>query len=147
METFSALLIICAGKSPVTGEFPSERLVTRSFDVFFDLRLNKRLSKHSWRWWFETPSRSLWRHCNGPGLSFGQRTWLLRSSAQNLILSYLTVSFLSAELLPVGTNLSDISIKIQAFLSRKYIGKCRLRSCGHLVSASLWTLLVLESEM
>ena len=31
---------------------------------FFDLRLNKRLSKQSWRWWFETPSRPSWRHCN-----------------------------------------------------------------------------------
>ena len=41
-----------------------QRPVTRSFDVFFDLRLNKRLSKQSWGWWFETPSRSLWRHCN-----------------------------------------------------------------------------------
>ena len=64
METFSALLALCAGNSPVTGEFPSQRPVTRSFDVFFDLRLNKRLSKHSWGWWFETPSRSLWRLCN-----------------------------------------------------------------------------------
>ena len=45
METFSALLAICAGNSPVTGEFPSQRPVTRSFDVFFDLRLNKPLSK------------------------------------------------------------------------------------------------------
>ena len=52
------------GDSPVTGEFPSQRPVTRSFDVFFDLRLNKQLSKQSWGWWFETPSRSLWRHCN-----------------------------------------------------------------------------------
>ena len=34
------------------------------FDVFFDLRMNKRLSKQSWGWWFETPSCSLWRHCN-----------------------------------------------------------------------------------
>ena len=40
METFSALLAICAGNSPVTGEFPAQRPVTRSFDVFFDLRLN-----------------------------------------------------------------------------------------------------------
>ena len=40
METFSALLAICAGNSPVTGEFPTQRPVTRSFDVFFDLRLN-----------------------------------------------------------------------------------------------------------
>ena len=64
MATFSALLALCAGNSPVTGEFPTQRPVTRSFDVFFDLRLNKRLSKQSWGWWFETPSRSLWRHCN-----------------------------------------------------------------------------------
>ena len=43
METFSALLAICAGNSPVTGEFPAQRPVTRSFDIFFDLHLNKRL--------------------------------------------------------------------------------------------------------
>ena len=43
---------------------PPQRPVTRNFDVFFDLRLNKRLSKQSWGWWFETPSRPLWRHCN-----------------------------------------------------------------------------------
>ena len=47
METFSALLAICAGNSPVTGEYPAQRPVTQSFDVFFDLRLNKRLSKQS----------------------------------------------------------------------------------------------------
>ena len=64
METFSALLAIWAGNSPVPGEFPTQRPVTRSFDVFFDLCLNKRLSKQSWGWWFETLSRSLWRHCN-----------------------------------------------------------------------------------
>ena len=42
MKTFSALLAICAGNSPVPGEFPAQRPVTRSFDVLFDLRLNKR---------------------------------------------------------------------------------------------------------
>ena len=46
------------------GEFPTQRPVTRSFDVFFDLRLNKRLSKQPWGWWFETPSWSLWLQCN-----------------------------------------------------------------------------------
>ena len=66
MKTFSALLALCAGNSPVTGEFPAQRPVMRGFDVFFDLRLNKRLSKQSWSWCFETPSRSLWRHCMGP---------------------------------------------------------------------------------
>ena len=45
METFSALLAICARNSTVTGEFPAQRPVTRSFDVFFDLRLNELLSK------------------------------------------------------------------------------------------------------
>ena len=64
METFSALLAICAGNSPVPGEFPTQRPVTRSFDVYFDLRPNGRLSKQSWGWWFETLSRSLWRHRN-----------------------------------------------------------------------------------
>ena len=64
METFSALLAFCAGNSPVTGEFPTQRPVTRSFDVTFDLRPNKPLSKQSWGWWFETLSRSLWCHCN-----------------------------------------------------------------------------------
>ena len=47
------------------GEFPTQRPVTRSFDVFFDLRLNKPLSKQPWGWSFETPSWSLWRHRNG----------------------------------------------------------------------------------
>ena len=75
MEIFSALLALSAGKSPVTGEFPSQRPLTQSFDVFLDLRLsfdvfldlrlNKRLSKQSWSWWSETPSRSLWRHSSG----------------------------------------------------------------------------------
>ena len=64
METFSESLAICAGNLPVPGEFPAQRPVTRSFDVFFDLRLNKRLSKHSWCWWFDTLSRPLWRHRN-----------------------------------------------------------------------------------
>ena len=43
------------------GEFPVQRPVTRSFDVFFDLLLNKQLSEQSRGWWFEMPSRSLWR--------------------------------------------------------------------------------------
>ena len=61
METFSALLALCMGNSPVTGEFPEQRPVTQSFDVFFDLHLNKQLSNPSRHRWFETPSRPLWR--------------------------------------------------------------------------------------
>ena len=49
---------------PAAGGFPTQRPVTRKFDVFFDVGLNKWLSKQSRRRWFETPSRPLWRHCN-----------------------------------------------------------------------------------
>ena len=62
---------IFRGTGPLCGEFagpgelPTQRPVTRSFDVFFDLRLNKRLSKQPWGGWFETLSWSLWRHGNG----------------------------------------------------------------------------------
>ena len=64
METLPALAALCTGNSPVTGEFLLQRPVTRSFGVFFHLRLNKPLSKQSWAWWFETPSCPLWPHCN-----------------------------------------------------------------------------------
>ena len=64
METFSALLAICAGNSSIPGEFPTQRPMTRICDVFFDLRLNKRLNKQSWDWWFERLSHPLWRQCN-----------------------------------------------------------------------------------
>ena len=56
---------LCVGNSPVSGEFPTQRPVTRSFDVFFDLHPNKRFSKQWWGWWFETLSCPLWRHRNG----------------------------------------------------------------------------------
>ena len=75
METFSVLLALCAGNSPFTCEFPSQRPVTRSFDFFY-LRLKKRLSKQSWGWWFGTPSRSLRRHCNGVILSMYQTEYI-----------------------------------------------------------------------
>ena len=63
-----------AGNSPVTGEFPTQRPVTRSFDIFFDPRLNKRLIKQLWGRWFETRSCSLWRHCNG-GVAYWSPAW------------------------------------------------------------------------
>ena len=65
IETFSALLAICAENLLVIGEFPAQRPVTRRFEDFFDLRLNKQLSKQWWGCWFETQSCPLWRHCNG----------------------------------------------------------------------------------
>ena len=103
METFSALLAICAGNSPVTallaicvenspvtGEFPAQRPVRRSFDVFCDLHLNKRLSKKSWGRWFETPSRPLCRHCNDQPCRFlhnNNKSWITQNTR------YIFVSF------------------------------------------------------
>ena len=78
MEIFFALLALSVGNSPIAGEFPAQRPVTRSFDVFFDLRQNKRLSKQSWGWWSETPSRPLWRHCNDICVT-SINTWTRRS--------------------------------------------------------------------
>ena len=87
MEAFSALLALCEGNPPVTGEFPSQRPVTWSFDVFFDLPLNKRLSKQSRHRWFETPSHSLWRHCNVVGTSWSN--WINNRIVLNRVYFYL----------------------------------------------------------
>ena len=65
------------------GEFHAQRPVTRSFDVFFDLRLNKRLSKQPWGRWFETPSWPLWRQCNAIR-TFRKNTPLLQYLSQPL---------------------------------------------------------------
>ena len=67
------------GKFTGPGEFPAQRPVTRSFDVFFDLRLNKRLSEQSWGWWFETLSRPSWRHRNA------MRQWCVASMIPTLL--------------------------------------------------------------
>ena len=85
LETFSALLAICAVNSPVTGELPAQRPVTRRFDIFFDLRLYIRLSKQSWGCWFDTPSRPLPRHCNGKG-AHGLKLLLDSSDCFNIAL-------------------------------------------------------------
>ena len=60
---FHVIVPLC-GEFTGPCEFPAQRPVTRSLGVFFDLRLNKRLSKQPWGWWFETPLCSLWRQCN-----------------------------------------------------------------------------------
>ena len=86
METFSALLAICAGNSPVPGEFPTQRPVTRSCNVFFDLRPNKRLSEQWWGWWFATQLWSLWRHRNVINISRSckmlSRIWISKDIRQ-----------------------------------------------------------------
>ena len=81
-------------RSPVQS--PHKGQWRGAFDVFFDLRLNKRLSKQSWGWWFETPWRPLWRHCNDPlfsntPISFGatpKQRKLLSSNLLRLVFTW-----------------------------------------------------------
>ena len=122
---------------------PLTKLVTRSFHVFFDLHLNKRLGKQSWGWWFEMPSRSLWRHCNVESMLIcvGKVRWFmgreLRPSDTYICVSGLTIIgsddglspgrhqaiiWTNAGILLIGplrTNFSEISIKIHTILFKK----------------------------
>ena len=73
------------------GDFPTQRPVTRSFDVFFDLRLNKRWNKQPWGWWFETPSRSSWRQCNGHSVTWwNDGTYLSANDSRHTLVSVTT---------------------------------------------------------
>ena len=81
---------------PWCGEFTGHRWIPRTkdsdaerFDVVFDLRLNKPLSKQSWGWWFETPSHPLWRHCN-EYMSIWQCVWSisLKGFSIHLLMNY-----------------------------------------------------------
>ena len=69
--------------SPIIGEFPAQRPVTRSFDAFFDMPLNK----ERWGWWFETLSCPLWHHCN--------ENILVRIKKANIIFSRITSKILN----------------------------------------------------
>ena len=112
METFSALLALCEGNSPDTGEFPPQRPVTRSFHIFFYLRLDKRLSKQPRRRWFETPSCSFWRHCNVLVLLSGESCRLVCCSVYKLAIpSFVVVVFL----INVNSLRSSESIRRQTY--------------------------------
>ena len=65
LEIFSALLLLSCGEFTVHWWIPLTKASDAEFEVFFDLRLNKRLSKQSRCRWFEMAVRSLWRHTNG----------------------------------------------------------------------------------
>ena len=113
---------------PVPGEFPAQRPVTRSFDVFFDLRLNKWLSKQSWYWWFASPSRPSWRHCNALHLELGDahmHQWgdgvIIGADIDLLPIGRQTITWENADfspIIPMGPNLSVSWIKYQ---STKYL--------------------------
>ena len=139
MGTFPALLALCAGNSPVTGEFPAQRSVTWSFDIFFDLRLNKRLRKQSWGWRFETPLRSSWRHCNAGvplrwllGLLWGHHDDRRYTERRHIAREYVH-NHSSDQWLPVNASF------LSAAYMRQWIGSSlvQITACGLIGAKSL----------
>ena len=122
-------------------ECPAQSPVTLSFDIFFDLRLYNRLSKQSWGWWFEMPSRPLWRHCNvlwhwmlhcfsiwsltqrgrvthicvGTNNNIGSDNGLSPGRRQAIIWTYAGILLIG----PLWTNFSGILSKIHTFSFKK----------------------------
>ena len=105
------------------GEFPTQRPVMRSFDVFFDLCLSKRLSKQPWGWWFEVPLCSLWRHCNGllnTGSGDDQELlmpygitrpqWVNGSNPHHNITSFAFFTQITCQQLSIYDNVSPVSL-------------------------------------
>ena len=121
------------GNSPVTGEFPAQRPVTWSFDVFFDLSLNKPLCKQSWGWWFETPLRSLWRHCNA----------MEQSTYEELRVRY-RVSFVSSKYDFCSTSVVSVLhgisclIRITIFKLRSETTKIKNRIIHTFYAVNIW---------
>ena len=105
METYSALLAICAENSPVTGEFTAQWPVVPSLNVFFDLRLNELFSKQSWGWWFETPSSPLWRHSNDE-----RREWLLSNTDNSWHVLWLRIKSKPIDLVLQGCEYEILEI-------------------------------------
>ena len=102
------------GEFTVTGEFPAQKPVTRSFDVFFDLRLNERLSKQSW---FKTPCA----HYDVTVMSI--LPWLKTESCHdtNLILT----SLVAPELVKTTTSgITSVEIIGNSWFSVNKVGDC-----------------------
>ena len=149
METFSVLLALCVGNSPVTSQFPLQRPVIRSFDGFFDVCRNKRSSKQSWGWWFETPSCPLWRHCNvEDSIAVSDLRWNTDHSFIGLVQDCSNYSANALELLQSSAKPSIWSqsrhfIAVSHSWAMGYIGKCwsanaleLLQSC---TEPSIWS--------
>ena len=114
------------------GEFPTQRPVTRSFDVFFDLRLNKRLSKQPWGWWFETPSWSLWRQCNDINITMWFATISLLLALINFIPAWICNHIhrkVWDEITSPFANLNDSTVEVWEWISN---------SIPHLVTDVTW---------
>ena len=135
METFSALLAFCAGNSPVTGEFPAQRPVMRCFDVFFDLRPNKRLSKQSWGWWFETPSHPLWCHCNAKGAAL---VYLMVWCPVHSVVGHLSSFVFSVLEISECTGITFPTHSFRGLLAQRFVQQIKHYITLSFVSGILW---------
>ena len=107
----------------------------RTCDVFFDLRLNKRLSKQSvgwwFGWWFETPSRSLWRHCDEISLTTWQCT---RRLAPAIPIYNISIEF---EILP---KFAMLWYKMYSTDHNEILYTSRQCNCRDVCKISMWSL-------
>ena len=138
----SVLLALRAGNSPVTGDFPSQRPVTRIFDVFFDPHLNRQSRNR----WYEIPSRALWRHCNllrpsdiiyydGICLALFTEISFFQGGIQPLPEFMLT----SCEFVPWQQTSGKLESEYRSSLSRKWISNVRLRFVDHFIRVLVWS--------
>ena len=114
---------------------PLTKEVTQSYNVFFDLRLNKRFSKQSRCWWFKTPSRSLWRRCNANGASPFLTHWRYYSFALNHRIVLLGILY--GILIPVpyvGLNSTGVIVS----LMHTSMAKCKDCSNSSALEIELW---------
>ena len=133
------------------GEFPTQRPVTRSFDVYFDLRLNKRLCKQSWGWWFQTLLCPLWRHSNVWTIllksylplvphNHYMRQWngssLVQVTACRPATTWINAGSMSIGLM--GTNVCEIWIGILSFSFKKKHLKLSSANMAAILSSGRW---------
>ena len=123
IETFSALLAICAGihRSPVNS--PHKGQWHGALIFFFDLSPNKRLSKQSWGWWFETPSRPLWRHRYALMETNVSYLWLLKAAATTVYVYQNEYLNLQQRIVCTAVN---PRIQINTHVSTSKRNKCRV---------------------
>ena len=119
METYSALLALCAENSPVDGEFLAQRPVTRSFDDLFYLCLNKWSSKQLWGWWFQTPSRLLWCHCNGTWTRW-RYTKRITVKAACIVILAIAVHYNDVKMSAVASQITSLTIVYSTLYSGSY---------------------------
>ena len=119
METYSTLLALCAGNSPVDGEFLAQRPVTWSFDDLISCAwINDRVLQ-LWGWWFESPSRLSWCHCNGTWTRWRYTNRITVKAACIVILA-IAVHYNDVKMSAVAFQITSLTIVYSTLYSGSY---------------------------